>query len=115
MQFIEKLRTSKIAALKTLPVIMLTGDNDMDVFRKAARLGISAYLKKPVGIDALVEALEGALNGRRVAVPRLNVDQALPSEKALATPDADPPPAPQTAGTKKSAPPADYEPINLKT
>ena len=81
VQFIEKLRTSKIAALKTLPVIMLTGDNDMDVFRKAARLGISAYLKKPVGIDALVEALEGALNGRRVAVPRLNVDQVLPQRK----------------------------------
>jgi len=116
VKFIEKLRTSKIEALKNLPVIMLTGDNDMDVFRRAARLGISGYLKKPVGPDALVEALEGALAGRRVAAPRLDVEQVLPSERALAMPEEAPPAtAPAAPGKKGAVPPANHAPINFKT
>lgn len=119
LKFIEKLRTSKVETLKSLPVVMLTGDNDMDVYRRAARLGISAYLKKPVGVDSLVEALEGALAGRRVAVPRLDVDPSPPSERALAMPAEDSPSAPQTTAStgaaKTLAPPAGHQPINFKT
>ncbi len=116
VKFIEKLRTSKIEALKSLPVIMLTGDNDMDVFRRAARLGISGYLKKPVGSDSLVEALEGALAGRRVAVPRLDIEQVPPSERALAMPDEAPSaPAPTAPGQKAAPLPPDHRPINFKT
>ncbi len=115
VKFIEKLRTSKVETLKNLPVIMLTGDNDMDVYRRAARLGISGFLKKPVATDTLVEALENALAGKRVAVPRLDVDPALPSARAMAER------LPESAGDSPSrtdevrSPPAAHQPINFKT
>ena len=79
LKFIEKLRSSKNETLRRLPVIMLTGDNDMDLFRRAARLGISAFLIKPIAVDPLVAALEGALAGRKVPIPRLDGEPAPPS------------------------------------
>jgi len=79
LKFLEKLRTSKIELLRNLPVVIMTGDNSMDLFRSAARLGISAFLIKPVAATPLIDALEGALAGRKVAVPRLNVDPSPPS------------------------------------
>jgi len=50
---------------------MLTGHNDMGLYRDAACLGISAFLVKPAGPATLKAALEEALTGRRIAVPRL--------------------------------------------
>ncbi len=71
VKFIEKLRASAHTQLKEMPVVMLTGHNDMSLYRDAARLGISAFLVKPAGPGTLKTALEEALAGRRVAVPRL--------------------------------------------
>lgn len=70
LKFIEKLRTSKIPALRRLPVVMLTRENSMDLYRSAAKCGIAAFLMKPVAITTLVDALEGALAGRRAGSPR---------------------------------------------
>ncbi len=75
LKLIEKIRASKSELLKKLPVIMLTSDNNMDLYRSAARLGISSFLIKPAAVATLVEALEGALAGRKVAVPRLDAKQ----------------------------------------
>lgn len=71
VKFIEKLRASSHRQLKDMPVVMLTGHNDMALYRDAARLGISAFLVKPAGPGTLKTALEEALTGRRIAVPRL--------------------------------------------
>ncbi len=81
VKFIETLRASAHHQLKEMPVIMLTGHNDLTLYRDAARLGISAFLVKPAGPGTLKAALEEALAGRRVTVPRLAVDQQPPSDK----------------------------------
>jgi two-component system chemotaxis response regulator CheY len=71
VKFIERLRASSHSQLKEMPVVMLTGHNDMALYRDAARLGISAFLVKPAGPGTLKAAVEEALMGRRIAVPRL--------------------------------------------
>ncbi len=89
LHFIQTLRTSKIPALKALPVVMLTGRNDLDLYRRAARLGISAFLIKPVAPTTLVEALEAALAGRRVAVPRPEAPAVKSAPRAASTSHAE--------------------------
>ena len=71
VRFIEKLRGSTHRRLNDIAVVMLTGHNDLTLYRDAARLGISAFLVKPAGPSTLKAALEEALAGRRVAVPHL--------------------------------------------
>ena len=71
VRFIEKLRSSTHRRLNDIAVVMLTGHNDLTLYRDAARLGISAFLVKPAGPSTLKAALEEALAGRRVAVPHL--------------------------------------------
>lgn len=80
VQFIEELRASDHRQLKEMPVIMLTGHNDLALYRDAARLGIAAFLVKPAGPGTLQAALEEALAGRRVTVPRLAADSPSPSD-----------------------------------
>lgn len=70
VRFIEKLRASTHQKLREMPVVMLTGHNDLSLYRDAANLGISAFLVKPAGPSTLKTALEEALAGRRVGVPR---------------------------------------------
>lgn len=74
VRFIEKLRTSAHQVLRDVAVVMLTGHNDLTLYRDAARLGISAFLVKPAGPATLKTALEAALTGRRVAVPHKGAD-----------------------------------------
>lgn len=70
VRFIEKLRVSDHQRLREMPVVMLTGHNDLALYRDAARLGISAFLVKPAGPGTLKTAIEEALAGHRVSVPR---------------------------------------------
>lgn len=71
VRFIEKLRASPHRQLNDVAIVMLTGHNDLALYRDAARFGIAAFLVKPAGPGTLKAALEEALAGRRVAVPRL--------------------------------------------
>jgi len=71
VRFIEKLRGSQHRQLNDVAVVMLTAHNDLSLYRDAALLGISAFLVKPAGPATLKAALEEALAGRRVEVPRL--------------------------------------------
>jgi CheY-like chemotaxis protein len=80
IRFIEKLRASQHACLREIPVVMLTGHNDIELYRHAARLGISAFLVKPAGPATLKSALEQALSGRRISVPRPATDTGPSSE-----------------------------------
>jgi two-component system, chemotaxis family, chemotaxis protein CheY len=70
LSFIEKLRASKHRKLRELPAVMLTGHNDLALYRDAARVGISAFLVKPAGPGTLKAAVQEALSGRKLAVPR---------------------------------------------
>jgi CheY-like chemotaxis protein len=117
IKLIEKIRSAESEALKTLPVIVLTGENSMDLYRRAARLGISAFLMKPVAATPLIEALESALAGRTVPIPRLDVDPVPHEVIDQAPPPVDteharlesPPLEPQAPG-----PPPGYRPVNIK-
>lgn len=71
VRLIEKLRGSPHRQLNDVAVVMLTAHNDLSLYRDAALLGISAFLVKPAGPATLKAALEEALAGRRVEVPRL--------------------------------------------
>lgn len=71
VRFIEKLRASPHRQLNDIAVVMLTGHNDLSLYRDAASLGIAAFLVKPAGPASLKAALEEALAGRRVSVPPL--------------------------------------------
>ena len=43
------------------PVVVLTGHNDPDEEATVKELGVSAYLRKPVGAEELLEAINQAL------------------------------------------------------
>lgn len=46
-----------------LPVILLTGRADSALRARAAQLGVSAFLEKPVADDTLLAAIRNALDG----------------------------------------------------
>ena len=117
IKLIEKIRTAESPVLKALPVIVLTGENSMDLYRRAARLRISGFLIKPVAPTPLIEALEGALAGRIVAVPRLDVDPASPAANKPAGSPAEVeherlgPPPPDAPQEQADVP---HQPVNIK-
>jgi DNA-binding response OmpR family regulator len=49
--------------LATLPVVMLTGTDDLASITDAYAAGVTSYLVKPVGIDALADVLRGLDTG----------------------------------------------------
>jgi CheY-like chemotaxis protein len=116
LKFIEKLRTAKSETLRNLPVIMLTGDNDMNLYRAAARLGISGFLVKPVAAANLVEALERALAGGKVAKPRLDVDPIVKptSAKAAALAETLPEHLDPDADKQEERPAPPHQPLDFK-
>ena len=105
IRFIEKLRAAKSSILRKLPVVILTGENSLELYRRAQRLGIAAFLMKPVALATLVEALEGALAGRRAGAPKPDMDTQPAPEAA---------PVKAKAGKTKAAE-APPEPIDFKT
>jgi CheY-like chemotaxis protein len=115
IRFIEKVRAAKSEKLRKIPVVMLTGNNDMDLYRRAARLGIAAFLVKPVGATTLIETLEAALAGRKVPIPRLDGNPAPPSEAPPVRRRAEPAQdeaEPQKQPAEPAAPPP--HPIDFK-
>ena len=58
------LRTAGIG----IPVILMTGDVDMQLVVKAARCGAFALLSKPLHDAAIVEAIEAAVAGKESAL-----------------------------------------------
>jgi DNA-binding response OmpR family regulator len=54
---LEVLQLARLDPLmRQLPIIMVTGDNDQDIYRRAMRLGASDFLLKPVHFHQLLEA-----------------------------------------------------------
>ena len=64
---IKMLREMPSPRAKTLPVIVLTGDNNPTTYKKLEASGISSYLIKPVSADLLRSAIERALTTPSVA------------------------------------------------
>lgn len=52
------------APLPHLPVILMTGRGDRAIRDRAAQLGVSAYLEKPIGDGILMAAIRHALEQR---------------------------------------------------
>jgi DNA-binding NtrC family response regulator len=57
------LRRSKARYLTTLPVVVLTGSNDLETYQSVAPYGIAAFLIKPVSSDLIAAAIARALDG----------------------------------------------------
>jgi FixJ family two-component response regulator len=55
--------------LPHLPVILMTGRGDRAIRDRAARLGVSAYLEKPIGDGILMAAIRHALKERQDCDP----------------------------------------------
>jgi len=53
------------APLPHLPVILMTGRGDRAIRDRAARLGVSAYLEKPIADGRLMAAIRHALEQRQ--------------------------------------------------
>jgi DNA-binding response OmpR family regulator len=60
---IKNLRSLPGPRAKSLPVIVLTGENSPETYKQIEPLGISSYLIKPVSADVLKAAVEKALSG----------------------------------------------------
>lgn len=51
-------RVKKDAALRTLPVVMLTSSNEESDLARSYGLGVNAYVVKPVGFTEFIKALK---------------------------------------------------------
>jgi FixJ family two-component response regulator len=67
---------SAAAAIRTLPVILITGGSDGAMRDRAARLGVSAFLEKPIRDGVLLAAVRQAIASsegcERASVRRLD-------------------------------------------
>ena len=72
---LEKIKQER--ALAKVPVIMLTGNSDPQIVKKAIRAGIAGYVRKPFTTENLLERVRPILN-----LPELSV--ALPASPAPA-------------------------------
>lgn len=61
--FMKKLREIPHPMAKTIPIIVLTGENNPNTYKQVEPYGLSSYLIKPVSQDVLKRALEKALSG----------------------------------------------------
>ncbi|MBI4060695.1 MAG: response regulator [Elusimicrobia bacterium] len=59
--------------LESLPVLFLTGSQDVGDYQKSFHAGGTAYLMKPVGRLQLLDAVESLLGESRAARPALDV------------------------------------------
>lgn len=77
---IKKLRALASPRAKTLPVIVLTGNSDLAMYRQIEAWNVSSYLIKPISAAILRSAIEKALR-----VPAAGVEAgASPSGEASA-------------------------------
>ncbi|TAL00944.1 MAG: response regulator [Rhodospirillaceae bacterium] len=69
LTLIRKIRESKKAAKKNLPVIVMTGRTDTDTYKMAARRGVQGYLLKPLSAALLNETVGKVLTARGIKPP----------------------------------------------
>jgi two-component system chemotaxis response regulator CheY len=57
IDFVEKLRAHEVAALRDVPVILLTANKDDEVRNRAMEVGVSAFAVKPISRDQLTSTV----------------------------------------------------------
>ncbi len=57
----EFIRNIRAKSIKT-PVILITGDDNLDILSESSKLGVTAVLKKPVQKERLIKILTRALH-----------------------------------------------------
>ena len=62
LDLLHQLRAGELVAPATLPVIVVTGSDDMIAERIAGAMGVTAFLHKPVRADTLRQAVVMALD-----------------------------------------------------
>ena len=61
MVFVQMLRNHSDETLRDIPVIILSGKNDLSSIKEAAAKGINAYLIKPVSLQSMKARLDSVL------------------------------------------------------
>jgi two-component system chemotaxis response regulator CheY len=61
--FVQMLRNHHDTELRTIPVLILSGKNDLASVKEAASKGINGYLVKPVSLQSLRSRLETIVSG----------------------------------------------------
>ncbi len=64
--FVQMVRSHHLAAVRDLPIIILSGQNDLGSVKQAAARGINAYLIKPVSMQALKSRIETVMTTPRL-------------------------------------------------
>jgi two-component system chemotaxis response regulator CheY len=60
--FLRRIRESRVAWMRQLPVVFLTGDASAETVRTAKQQDVDGYLVKPVSPDDLKKRIDGALS-----------------------------------------------------
>ena len=71
IKLIKKLRAMPSPRAKELPIIVVTGTNDLTTFKKLEAQNISSYLIKPISAGLLQSAIEKALAAGKYGVGTL--------------------------------------------
>lgn len=66
LAFVHMVRNHHIRGVRDLPVIILSGQNDLGSVKQAAARGINAYLIKPVSMQALKSRIESVMTTPRL-------------------------------------------------
>lgn len=64
--FVQMVRNHHLQAVRDLPIIILSGQNDLGSVKQAAARGINAYLIKPVSMQALKSRIETVMTAPRL-------------------------------------------------
>ena len=69
IRLMKKIREHEDPDVRALPIIVTASDTSMHLFHRSCRYKIAAYLRKPIGISSMFEALIRADEGYRLALP----------------------------------------------
>lgn len=75
ISLVQKLRAEAEPRLRTLPVVLLTGDKSPEVERRGWDAGATAFARKPISADELTQIL------RRITTPRSPAEPSPPSAR----------------------------------
>lgn len=67
LEFVQRLRKIPDPALANLPVVIITGNSQVESVRGAVELGISGFLVKPITAKALEERIKNALSSPMIS------------------------------------------------
>ena len=81
LRLIRRIRVNADEQIRSLPIIVTTADGSPGIFERTSRFEISAYLRKPIGVGCLFDALVRASEGYKIppAWAYENVEKTTPA------------------------------------